>query len=286
MEWETITPNVYPKWIVQSLRNDDLRAAWEGGRLLLFRGRSYTYRVSPEIISQGHWDIGRMERQLRRPPRQRRSPLMVVAATAAITAVLVGVAALALVDAQGSTQTTPAADSDYRGRGTCTGSMAPTMTCVDEVTVRPVFAPEDIKPGHIIVFQPGCPGEGGIIRPVVHRVIEVRQDEGGYSYWPKGDAKREADGCWIPAEFVQGYVVEVHRDVRPENTELRDEMAAARAALTAIMDRYCGVGVGADDCELETTAQHDEIVAARDHALCWHGVAQAAEYDGHIPSRC
>ena len=226
-----------------------------------------------------------MERQLRRQPRQRRSPLMVVAATGAITAVLIGVVALALLDPQGSTQTT-AADSDFRAKGSCTGSMAPAMTCVDEATFRTVFSPEDIKPGHIITFQPGCPGEGGGTRPVAHRVMEVRQDEGGYSYWPKGDAKREADGCWIPAELVQGYVIEVHRDVRPENTELRDEVAAARAALTAIMDRYCGVGVGADDCQLETPAQHDEIVAVRERALCWHGVALAAEYDGHIPSRC
>ena len=108
MEWETIPPHVYPQWVVRSLKNDDLRAAWEGGRLLLFSGKSYIYRVTPEIVTQGHWEIGRMERQLRRRLRQRRSPMMVVAATAAITAVLVGVAALALVDAQGSTQTTAA----------------------------------------------------------------------------------------------------------------------------------------------------------------------------------
>ena len=33
----------------------------------------------------------------------------------------------------------------------------------------------------------------------------------------------------------------MHRNVRPENTELRDEVAVA--ALDGLLDRYCGVGV-------------------------------------------
>ena len=88
MEWETIAANVYPKWVMRSIKNDDLHAAWVDDRMLLFRGRSYTYRVTPAVEDQGHWMVGRMERQLRRSPRQKSSPVMLVSATVAVTVVL------------------------------------------------------------------------------------------------------------------------------------------------------------------------------------------------------
>ena len=105
--------------------------------------------------------------------------------------------------------------------------MAPAVTCVDEITYRTRFDPPDNVPGSIIVFHPKCPTEGTTGNlPVVHRVVEVKIEQGRYSYWPKGDVRREPDGCWIPAEHVQGYVI-----------------ATARAKLNGLMDRYCGVGV-------------------------------------------
>ena len=298
MEWETIPPHVYPQWIVRSLKNDDLRAAWEGGRLLLFSGKSYIYRVTPEIVTQGHWEIGRMERQLRRRIRQRRSPMMVVAATAAITAVLVGVAALALVDAQGSTQTTDAVTADVpedapppstimRGGFYCTGSMEPSITCLDEVSVQTEFAPEDIQEGFVIEFEPSCPtGDGLEHRGASHRAVDVKVEDGKHYYWPKGDANREADGCWIPAADVTGYVVGVHQNARPENQPLRTEVNQAKVALHGLLDRYCSIDVKVDDCQLGSTAEHDEIMVAADTFDCWYRVAQESEYPGHIPYRC
>ena len=298
MEWETIPPHAYPQWVVRSLKNDDLRAAWEGGRLLLFSGKSYIYRVAPALVTQGHWDIGRMERQLRRQPRQKRSPLKVVAATAAITAVLVGVAALALADAQGSTQTTatdssdlpepaPAPSSILRGGFKCTGSMEPSITCLDEVSVETAFDPQDIQPGTVIEFAPSCPmGADQERRGTSHRAVDVKVEDGLHYYWPKGDANREADGCWIPAHDVTGYVVGIHRNARPENEPLRVEVNRAKADLHDVLDRYCGVGVPVDDCELGSTAEHDEILAVDAAFDCWYRVAQKSEYPGHIPSRC
>ena len=135
----------------------------------------------------------------------------------------------------------------------CNGSMAPAVTCVDEITYRTWFDPPDIVPGSIIVFHPGCTTEGTTGNlPVVHGVVEVKVEQRRYSYWPKGDARREADGCWIPAEQVKGYLVAVHAGVRPENIELRDEVATARAKLNGLMDRYCGVGVISAECQLQS----------------------------------
>ena len=66
----------------------------------------------------------------------------------------------------------------------------------------------------------------------------------------------------------------------------RGAQGAELVAVNGLVDHYCGVGVGADDCELSTVAQYDELEAAADLFDCWHEVASTAEYPGHIPSRC
>ena len=157
------------------------------------------------------------------PPGYRAPRWLVVAVV-----LLVSASAWALASFAGDAQAQPPQGTARRAGGTCTGSMAPALTCVDEATYRTAFDPADIEPGHIISFQPGCPSDdGGDDRSVAHRVMEVRVEQGRYSYWPKGDARREADGCWVPAENVNGYLIAIHQDVRPENMELRDEVAAA-----------------------------------------------------------
>ena len=189
--------------------------------------------------------------------------------------------------AAGVLERLPARFNSVRAGATCTGSMAPAITCVDEATYRTEFHPQDIVPGTIISFYPACPSdEGPGTRPVAHRVVDVKIEQGRYSYWPKGDARREPDGCWVPAEHVQRYLVAIHAGARPENTELRDAVAGARAALNVLMDRYCGIGVVADDCQLSSDAEYEELAAARDHLACWHQSALDSEYPGHIPQRC
>ena len=42
-----------PGWVNPD--NDTLRSAWERERVLIYRGRTYEYRVTPRLIAQGHW---------------------------------------------------------------------------------------------------------------------------------------------------------------------------------------------------------------------------------------
>ena len=182
----------------------------------------------------------------------------------------------------------PAAADGVERRGVrCTGSMEPAIACTDEITYRRVDSPADIGVGDIIRMQPSCPlGDGRQHRGVAHRIVDVKVEDDQHWYWPKGDAHREADGCWVPFEHVKAVAVEVHRGVRPANAELRELVNAAMVTVNGLVDRYCGVGVGADDCELSTVAQYDELEAAADLFDCWYEVASTAEYPGHIPSRC
>ena len=65
MPWENLASSDWPSWVVSALDNDTLRSAWEGKKLLTLRGRTFLYRVTPDIIDQGHWHIAKIERQAR-----------------------------------------------------------------------------------------------------------------------------------------------------------------------------------------------------------------------------
>ena len=205
----------------------------------------------------------------------------------------------------------------------CTGSMEPKLTCLDEVTILRNYAPRDVAVGTIVVYQ----GEqecvawvnfgyafGSPIRSctqyqrpqILHRVVEI----GATSYLMKGDANREADG-WIAVEDVLGYVIQVHRNVHPENATLRDAMIAAEAELDiaeqrldvaqaawdAQVDSYCGVG---NECQVYYYGASDPIYIvwqeyrrvyslysqAFDTYECWYENAEDSEYPGHIPHSC
>ena len=205
----------------------------------------------------------------------------------------------------------------------CTGSMEPKLTCLDEVTFLRNYAPADITIGTTVVFQ----GEkecvlhgptqwlfGNRYRPclqylrplIIHRVLDI----GIHSYLTKGDASRENDG-WIPVDDVVGYVIQVHRNVNPENATLRDAMIAAeaeldiaeqrldvaKAAWEAQVDAYCGVG---NECEVYYYGKSDPIYIvwqeykrvfslysqAFDTYECWYKNAEDSQYPGHIPHSC
>ncbi len=110
----------------------------------------------------------------------------------------------------------------------CTGSMEPKITCLDSASWLRNFNPEDVTIGSVIIFTPTPECEIGI-GTVSHRVLDIREVEGTYYYWPKGDANPDADGCWIPDTNVYGYMVELHKDTHPQNSDLRNRVNAAKA---------------------------------------------------------
>ena len=186
-------------------------------------------------------------------------------------------------------------DATGRSGFACTGSMEPVVTCMDEATWLEDFRPEDITVGATIAFHPGCYDDGSG-RGTAHRVAAVEVRGGVYYYWPKGDNNLEADGCWVPEQDVRGYIVEIHRNVRPENADLREHVNAAIddfkdavAAYYALYDRYCERG---QRCTVDTSVfvrlQSLERAweTARDHLVCWQDSAKASQYPGHIPWTC
>ena len=188
---------------------------------------------------------------------------------------------------------------DRRGFA-CTGSMEPKITCLDEATYLENPRPEEIAVGATIYFNPSCwEDEGGPdSRGAVHRVMDIKVENGTFFYWPKGDANEEADGCWVPFDHVQGYIIEIHKDVRPENAKLRDRVNDAskkeaeawaalqaaeerldelRAAYLAIIERYCGPGVKPADCSLASPEYDIAIRAYRAYESAYNDYEYALE---------
>ena len=104
-----------------------------------------------------------------------------------------------------------------------TGSMEPTLTGRDEVTILKDWGNkiEDIPVGAIIEFwpPPHCHSlwpEGG---PILHRVIKNHYD--GITrervIYTKGD-NAAPDNCRLVESDIYGYVVEIHKDVNPDKT--------------------------------------------------------------------
>ena len=183
-----------------------------------------------------------------------------------------------------------------RGGFSCTGSMEPVLTCLDEATWLSEFEPQDIVVGTTISFNPSCGGDEADNSWTAHRVMEIKVENGQHYYWPKGDNNPTEDGCWVPARHVRSYIVEIHRNVRPENAELRrlvneakDVYKEARAAYYALRDQHCERG---ERCTVPTpiytrlVSLGDALDTAWAHFSCWQDSARASEYPGHIPHVC
>lgn len=179
----------------------------------------------------------------------------------------------------------------------CTASMEPNMTCLDTATWLVNFRPEDVVVGATITFTPDCsedePRESG---GTAHRVLEIKQEGEIYYFWPRGDGNPEPDGCWIPHTHVRGYLLELHKNTRPENAELRDAVLAARDAFRSaesvyheLRDQHC---VRTEACEVPRHIYNrlkplaDAYRAALDNFNCWLNNARESEYAGHIPHSC
>ena len=182
----------------------------------------------------------------------------------------------------------------HRGGVACTASMEPALTCLDEVTWLYDFDPADIVVGTTIAFYPACWESD---RGIAHRVMDIDVRDGVHYFWPKGDNNREPDGCWVPETDVRGYIVEIHKNVRPENADLRNAVLSAKStyeealdAYFALRDRYCARE--AVQCTVPNSV-YGQILQLRQDALrayslylCWNKNAQDSEYPGHIPHEC
>ncbi|MCY4576752.1 MAG: hypothetical protein OXC55_09210 [Chloroflexi bacterium] len=155
----------------------------------------------------------------------------------------------------------------------CTGSMEPKITCLDTVVVLENFFPEDIEVGTIIFYDSPAAGDGGL--PILHRVTEIKIENGIYYFWPKGDAVDSPDGVWVPEGDVRGYVIELLQGTRPENMELRDRvngakdlyistrrtMLEARGVFDETAIRYCGSVEAVSACQT-STSNFNTVLAA------------------------
>ena len=205
----------------------------------------------------------------------------------------------------------------------CTGSMEPKITCLDEATWLENPKPEEIVVGTIISFDAVACDEDATWT-IAHRVTDIKVLRGNTYYLPKGDANRGPD-CWVPFSRVNGYIVEIHKDVRPENAELRRQVNAAlaaydnardaydeaeetydeaRDAFYALRDRHCpgrptictlpspayerAVALRAA-WDAATDALNDAgkaLDVAREYYACWRQNAEDSQYPGHIPYAC
>lgn len=191
-------------------------------------------------------------------------------------------------------------ESRISSESLCTGSMAPTFTCLDTYTAVTEFDPSVLVEGAIIEFDPSCDEtepDGLLVR---HRAIDIKVEDGVYYFWPKGDGNREADGCWLHQDAVDGYVVEVFYNSLPENAELWNAVSAAKQGYWEAIDafdathlRYCGFSSDEDrNCwPMLSDHQFDVLSGLLDTWLeaeatydCWYDVALRSERAGHIPA--
>lgn len=206
-------------------------------------------------------------------------------------------------------QREPLIPETSRTNPTCTGSMEPTVTCLDVLTVLRNFEPEDITVGAVIAFKPT--DECSLVsKHVLHRVMKIKVEDGVYYYWPQGDNNPNPDNCWIPDSNVYNYVIEIHQGVRPENAALRQgvlDAYAARDAAKVVYEKYrqeyrdyCAqwdTGRNPDSwCSLSpdkyewglylsqrSKAAFAHLNALRDYAKCWAAAARNVTYEDGQP---
>ena len=167
----------------------------------------------------------------------------------------------------------------------CTGSMYPAITCLDRGTWLEEFNPEDIAVGATISFNPNCWEEEPGRTSTAHRVKEIKVENGTYYFWPRGDANRADDGCWVHQDNVEGYLIGIEKDVVPENAHLQSQVRASRVAYDNLWSRYCGHVGPSETCFL-SGGIYDIVRDALNLYNCWLRNAEESKYPGHIPNHC
>ena len=84
-------------------------------------------------------------------------------------------------------------------------SMVPNIKVYDVIVDVNVKNPEDIKEGDIITFVSTSSLTKGMT--ITHRVVQIKEEDGKYSYVTKGDANLSPDASPAPFENVQGKVL-------------------------------------------------------------------------------
>ena len=183
-------------------------------------------------------------------------------------------------------------------QATCTGSMEPAITCLDQRVERWAPLPDDVAVGSVVSFaSTTCWPDDPAAATTSHRVIEVRGSGERTEYLTQGDANPDPD-CWLSHDAIKTVTVDVRRNVYRENTELRDAVNAARTAYDTAKADYlvfieveCGV-TDPTACALSGDAydegrrlyEHKE--ATKVQFECWFASAKRMERPGHIPERC
>jgi signal peptidase I len=90
----------------------------------------------------------------------------------------------------------------------CSGSMDPTITCMDRATWLDNPRPEEVVVGGVISFQApsGCRFKD-TSRSIAHRVTSVTTQAGEYQFRTKGVNNAVDDSCWIPFANVNGLML-------------------------------------------------------------------------------
>lgn len=84
-------------------------------------------------------------------------------------------------------------------------SMVPNIKVYDVIVDTNVSRPEDIHEGDVITFKSTSSMTQGMI--ITHRVVQVKEENGKYSYVTKGDANLSPDASPALFENVQGKVL-------------------------------------------------------------------------------
>ncbi|MCY4623677.1 MAG: hypothetical protein OXC99_01520 [Chloroflexi bacterium] len=182
----------------------------------------------------------------------------------------------------------------------CTGSMEPKLTCLDTATWLHDFQPENIVIGATISFQSrACWSDEPSNSNTAHRVMDIKVSGGVHFYWPQGDANSGPDGCWVPHTAVNGYIIEVHKNTRPANATLRNNVNAAKSTYVTARDAYqdlrqahgCHRNIGI--CTVYSDAAYNTLNQAYQRYLeaynsydCWYRNAEDSQYPGHISYAC
>ncbi len=154
----------------------------------------------------------------------------------------------------------------------CTGSMEPKITCLDTMTWLTDFDPADITVGTIVVYSPSC---WGAPYETAHRVTQIEGAAGEYAFRTKGDAEDSDDGCWIPHEHVQGYLIDIQKNTRMGNAWLREQVNNARDLHLRLEARYISTG---EDYALYLEAHRSWS--------CWTESAAQSTGEGDVPFTC
>ena len=84
-------------------------------------------------------------------------------------------------------------------------SMVPNIKVYDVIVDVNVNSPQDIQVGDIITFRSTSSMTKDMI--ITHRVVQVKEEDGEYSYVTKGDANLSPDASPAPYKNVQGKVL-------------------------------------------------------------------------------